>query len=394
MSNEKITRSVSIDVWLPEAHKEKYKQIIESIRHYRGVARHTYGILFAAHAAGADFKYDEKFSLRPNNERCKQLLALALDKMKEGGELYKAPVYEVREYILKNLAPNWKPFVFDSLRQDVYSRWKAPDTEFPKAQRGYLSLQGARGVAKFQRIGIGFPQLTAKPRLEGHSIFLDWDREIGEIEFKFEKLDSHRFWVWRQITENPAWSAGTVFLKEIDGVLNIGISYDRPAVISDADPGRVLKVTFSDQIDSLIRMSGPDGEASYDSISVAAALGGIDELRKLREYYEKRKSSTGAKNKPWGVRNAFVDVAKTLNNVTVRRERQCKDWSHRWTKRIIDNAKRWRCKTVEIHDLPKEEMLKRPWGWHQFKLFAEYKTKEIGCNLVFLSAQHAQAGKK
>ncbi len=356
-----ITRSVTVEVFLSEKFEEKYKAILNSIRHYRAVCRHTYALLFEAHAAGASFcEKDEKFMLKPDNERCKEILALAMNKKKDDGSLFKAPVYEVREYVMQTLAPNWKAFVFDGMRASVYSRWKAPDTEFPKAQRGFMSLQGARGVAQFQRIGISMARQTAKPLLEKHSIFLNWDREIGEIEFKFSKLDSGRYFIWKNITSNQEWKFGTVTLTEIDGKLKIGISYTRPANIAQLEPGNVMDVWFSNHSESYIRMTGPEGIFSYDSISTHGALGGIDELKKKSEYYKERMGAAGSKRKPWGFRKAFVDVSKTLNNVTVQRENQVKDWNHRWTRRIVENAKRWRCSKVVMHGVPKEKMSEHP----------------------------------
>ncbi len=377
-----VSRSVSIQVWVDKTNKDLYKSVIASLRHYRGVARHIYALLFEAQAAGADLEMkDDNFRLKPNNERAKNILALAMDKKKDTGELYKAPVYEVRDYVFGTLSPTWRPFVFDSMRMQVWACWNAPDTEFPKAKRGFMSLQGARGVARFQRVGIGFPRATAKPRLEGHSVFLNWDKEIGEVEFKFEKLDYQRYWIWKQVRDG-VWDGGTVFLTENDGDIRIVITYKQPKVKSDVDPERVLKVSFSDQPDSFIRMQGPGGETAYDSISALGATAGIDELFKRTEYYQKRMGAAGNKRKPWGFRKGFVDVSKTLSRITERRELQSKDWNHRWTRRVIENMKRWRCGKVEIVDRPTEKLLNRPWGWHQFETFLKYKIDEIGGKLI------------
>ena len=69
------------------------------------------------------------------------------------GNFKKGPLYGIKPFI-KNLAPNWLNFVNDSVRRDIESALKRKDPEFPKASRDWLTLNGARGIGQFKRLGI------------------------------------------------------------------------------------------------------------------------------------------------------------------------------------------------------------------------------------------------
>jgi hypothetical protein len=63
-----------------------------------------------------------------------------------------------------------KSMRFDSIRRDVTTVWNSLDPEYTKAKRGWLALQGARGVAQFNWRGIGIPQATGRPKLDGYTL--------------------------------------------------------------------------------------------------------------------------------------------------------------------------------------------------------------------------------
>ena len=99
---------------------------------------------------------DTGISLKPDNDRAKLLLALALgsartekgEKVKGEGTPYKVSIgsglgYEMREWFLKHLWPTAMSFVWDSVRRDVQTVWTSKDPEHPQASRGWLVMQGA-----------------------------------------------------------------------------------------------------------------------------------------------------------------------------------------------------------------------------------------------------------
>src|SRR5262245_28270370 len=130
-------------------------QVRQSIRQYRAVLRHCFSVLTCAQAAAAEISWQGgdagEIRVRPNNDAARQVLAAATGK--DGAALG----YQLREYVLQTLAPTWHSFVWDSLRRDMSTAWTAKDAEFPRAGRGWLILQGARGISRFNNRGIGFP---------------------------------------------------------------------------------------------------------------------------------------------------------------------------------------------------------------------------------------------
>jgi hypothetical protein len=85
------SRSTTIDVFVPN---EQRQTVLNSIRRYRALCRNSYAILLLAQAAGATVEHDaekEELSVKPDGERSKGILSLAM--RKEG----KALAYELRD---------------------------------------------------------------------------------------------------------------------------------------------------------------------------------------------------------------------------------------------------------------------------------------------------------
>src|SRR5262245_40933716 len=156
-----VTRSLSVDVVVAD---ELRQPVVNAIRRYRAACRQLYAVLLLSQQAGAEIvETDEVLRVLPKNEAAKAVLASALGK---GG---KALGYELRDWFRQELYPQSLSFVWDSARRDVAAVWTAADPEHPRATRGYLALQGARGIAQFARRGLGFPLATARPKLAGHT---------------------------------------------------------------------------------------------------------------------------------------------------------------------------------------------------------------------------------
>ncbi len=383
-------RSVTFDVFLGDEQKEKYREIIASIRAYRAIARQVYSGFAILQAAGAEvlevIGKDRLPDIRvkPNFEKARLLSEQLFEKVG------KRPLYEMRDWInaiapqmVDEKAPDgstklrWLAFVGDGLRDFVFQRWKAGDPEFPKASRGWLTLQGSRGLGQFNNAAISFPQLTARPKFEGHVITLKWDHQIGPIDFKLPSLDGGRYVIWRAVREGE-WSPGTVLLSERDGQLRVTISYKRPTEDKKLSPARVMEVRFSDEIESLIRLVGPDGAASYFPISAAEVAGWLRAKLKQRQVYEARKESTGAGHQPWGHKKARKSIQEKISHLTTARLNGAKTWNHLWSKRIVTTAAKWDCGVIKVVDLPSRLMARDenlPWDWSGLNTSIKYKAE-------------------
>jgi hypothetical protein len=346
-------------------------QAINAVRRYRAYCREVFAVGLLAETAGAKIVETEDGDIRvqPDSDRAKATLAALM--MKDG----KAHLYQLRQHVLETLYPTARSFVWDSLRRDVSTRWCARDPEFGKASRGWLTLQGARDVARFNGMGIGFPQATAHPKLEDHAIRLTWDREVGEVEFKLKRLDSGRWGVWSAILSGD-YTAGTLYLNERDGKLRITITYSKAVTVSDVDPARVLLVEF---LADRIRLST---SGDTDEVMLDHAKGALARFAMRRANLEARRASCGSPKRPWGHRKGWLADQAVLSALTARRAGYVKDQNHAWARRIADRARQWRCGRVSV-TLPADGLMHgQSWGWGQLKQFISYKVEELGGEVV------------
>lgn len=355
-----MNRSIKIDAIPPQ---ELRQQIINSIRQHRFACKQLYSVLTISELVSAKSEInDQGVKIIPDRDH--QLLTY---------------IKNPERAVIKNeLLPTAMSFVWDSCKGAVETCWKSKDVEFPKATRGYLTLNGARDIAFFNRIGIACPRLTAKPKFEEHSLFLKWDHEIGEVEFKIPKLDGSRYHILRNLKENTdGWQLGTMYLNERDGKIFVTVSYSCPDKTMEIDRSRVLSVSFTDDYEKFIKITGPEGVANYDTISAVEAVAWLDELTAIRKKLELRKSATGNPKKPWGSAKQWKAVQERLSHNTESRENGIRSRNHLWTRRIVTRAQSWNCGTIAIINLP-EAMFGRQWQWYQFKTFLEYKISELG----------------
>ncbi len=202
--SDTISRSLTLDVFC--ADEDQYRPVRDSIARYRAGCRQMFAVLGLAQAAGAKLKeHAEGVRVTPDGKASKLACAAVLkgariekgEKVRGQGQAYQVHIgvgacYEMRQYFLTELYPDALSFVWDSARRQVWTRWTAKDPEFTRAGRGWLVLQGARGLAWFRGVGIELPQATARPSLEKHSLRLSWDKTIGPVELHIGKLDPGR----------------------------------------------------------------------------------------------------------------------------------------------------------------------------------------------------------
>lgn len=374
---ENLNRSLKIDLILPEESKHLYRPILNSIRKYRAVARKLFSACAMAEMAGASIITEEKkgesnIKVKPDNEASRLILANAF------GTDGKAHLYQLRSYVRKDLATEWHSFVWDNVRQDVSSRWSSPDPEFSKAKRGWLVTQGARALARFMHIGIGFPIATANPKMDAHTLSLKWDSTVGPVSFIIPRLDGSSYFIWKNIRDKvDGWEPGTVYLNERDGKIFAVLSYKCPFKNEKVDLKKELVVEFPEDRNTFITIHGPK-TFSGDVLSSEEAIGWLNELLQISEVYKMRLSAVGNTHKKWGDTIAHNALVKRLNNVTERRTNGQKTRNHLWTRRIVENAIRTGCGTIILKGFPERELFGHPWSWYQFKNFLEYKMNEIG----------------
>jgi len=397
MKETKRIRSVVIDLNLTyndpslseKERKEKKKKtkrtIINSIKLYRSVARKIFTGAIMSKMAGAEIIFEnEDLKISPKNDASSDILNLSYN-----GNFKKGPLYGIKPFI-KNLAPNWLSFVNDSVRRDIESALKRKDPEFPKASRDWLTLNGARGIGWFKRLGIACPVATARPKLYNNKIRLKWDHEIGEIEFTVPKLDRGRYLIWKSIRDQE-YKLGTIFLNEKDGKLRAIISYEMPSKKAlKPDKNKVLMVEFSDNPENFIKMSIDNrGKVhnNVDTINITEAINWARELKIQQDKFLSHRRSVGSPRFPWGSRKISKGIKKRQNNITARTDNGKKYRNHLWSRRIAQRAEKFNAGSVILIDTPENTLFedsvnKTPWQMYQFKQFLKYKLDEIGVNLL------------
>jgi hypothetical protein len=402
-------RNVTIDVYPPQ---ELWQPIVASIKRYRVACAKMYATLLLAQQAGATIEVDEEsgnVKVHPRNDNAKLLLAEAMgtavnekgDKIRGEGQSWTVKVltakaYEIRDWFFRDLYPSARAFVYDSARRDICTVWRAPDPEFPQATRGWLSLQLARGPARFARRAIGFARLTGKPQLEGRKLILNWDHDIGKVTFDIPKLEGARYGVWRPLRDgDEGWKLGTLYLtvresKHAKSCLSAIISYTFPAKAAILNPAYICNVTIdAGDPDVFIHMKGPHGAETYDSIAGHEAVAWLRWMYTRRQVLEARRAACGNPRRPWGHRKGWRAAQDVLSRLTDKRELGQKDRNHAWTRRIATRCRDWGCGSCVINitngigETGVGALFGLPWSWTQFEQHIKYKLTEIGATLEF-----------
>jgi len=364
-------RSVKIDIAVKDFLLQR--KIIESIRLYRAACRKAFSICAMAEMAGAEIIEDPEKGIvcMPKQNAAKEILEQAFDIHGK-----KAHLYELRLW-LRELHPSWLSIVPEAIHIDVSSRWRAKDVEFPKATRGYLVLNGARSMARFEHIGITIKNTV--PTLAGRTVSFKWDEDIGKVELNLAKLDGSRFFIWRMIESKAAgWKLGTLYLNEKDNNLFITMSYTCPDLKKELDKRKNMLVEFSESQENYITAHSPDEAFSGDVINVTGAVAWLKEMECIYGNYKARLRTYGSVNKKWGGKTGYRAVVERMNRYTERRKNGEQYHNHLWTRRITEHCRRKEAGNVIVVNCPSAEMFGLPWGWYQFQQFLKYKIEEIG----------------
>jgi hypothetical protein len=373
---ETALRSVRLDVVVSN---EKYRETIDSIRLYRMLCRKAFSVCLMSEIAGAQLIFRETAPALQPTKAARDILATAF--CKDGA----AHFYQLREWILNEESVagggSWRSFVWDSLRLDVSSLWRSRDPSIPLT-RGYLALQGERGVARFRNRGIGFPA-QQRPTLSGHSLTFEWDREIGPVTFSIrkQKLDGGRYFVWKALRDElPGFRLGTAYLSEKNGLPFVVLTYKREIEKQPDHPtDRVAFVKFGKEKKSFIVITGPEKSGRKD-FSAEEACGVLEQIRIRRMKTEARREACGNPRwGGWGTGKGYQANQKIISRNTAHRIRFVTERNHLFTRAIIDSALKWNCGKIELTSLP-ADWFGEPWRWNQFEEF-------YGIVLIFNKAE-------
>lgn len=356
-------RAFTVEVFPVDSGKRM--EVVNAIRHYRAVCRKVFGVLVAVEAAGSDFsEIDGTFRVIPNTVRGKMILENAL------GKSGKAHLYETRDWVLRELAPTWRSFVFDCLRRDISSKWRARDPEYPEARRSYLTLNGARKIAEFNHSPLPILHSethNAAVNFDGHKVILEWDKKMGAIPFQVAHLEPARWWYWRNLAGHK-WRFGTALLNERDSNLKLTIPYYHP--IEDAiplDARRRFIVKVGGFADHYFTGTGLD-------ISILSVLRWLDRLSAQQRDCRRRRTSVSRGR----TLNFEARLAKRLS---AARENGSRTWNHTWAKMIVSACRAQNAGSLELGTLP-PDLHGHPWWWSQFRSILRYKCEAAGIDVL------------
>jgi hypothetical protein len=302
--------------------------------------------------------------------------------------------YEMRSYILRVLAPNWKSATWDSARLVTERTYKGVDPEFG-VTRSWAILQGVRNLGRMASVPLVINHRCFK--VDKHSITFGWDHDIGEVEFKVMHLDGARWALWN------SFATGKLEVKEVqlntvkteDGPkLVLRIAYKKESKVFEKIAERSIEVNFDDTGIMVYMRDGKEVPAAglpLDDVrkvflSYAAALASIDELKIQDEKLlalVRACGSFGECRRGEGVPQTAKAYQRRRNKLAQLRDKRVKDWNHRWSLKILSTAEAWKCGKIVVFG-PPEKVCGRPWQWFNFKFNLDYKAQERGITVQYL----------
>jgi hypothetical protein len=351
-ATEENPRMLKVELWLKD--KEQRDQVRQSLKLYRGALRHAFAVYTLAQAAGAELVSDEKKGVRlsASKDKTKAILELLFDK--KGAY----PAYEMRDYILKELLPGFRSFVWDGLRRTLMERWSAKDPRRGNVGRGWLVLQGAGEVGRFQRVGISFPVKTARPKLSGHELELMWSEDVGRVKFNLGKLDGGRYKVWKHVRDGE-WRLGSIILSEGKNGFYALVPYYKPVQDVPLDPKRVLEVAYTGEPGRMFSARLRSGartlvdEIRHDELSALGALDALDQINGAQARLKGRRRACGNKRRRGsGHHKGARSLDDKIAGITRKRENVTRQYNKLWASRIGKFAEQHRAGTVILFDMP------------------------------------------
>lgn len=380
-------RSLVIDVFMPNDKDHKLKNALrEDMKHYRNVTRMAACTLFAAEVATAK-ENKEKGALTPDDAGALGLLSALSGKQ---GKAFAYGLYDWIGEVLGEWRAEYKTKAIDEIKTWWFAEApRGPEHEGVKKMpsKGYMALNTARRLPRFQNLALPL-KLGRMLKIDGHTLTVETRRK-EPYRFRVCELDSSRWWTFKAAAQGLHGLSLCDGHKLIEGKhgFRLVLAYRieaKPSKKSKA--GRVMEVGFSTAAEDLIQCRLREGHKSTTDekrnrkVSVLAALDILDRLRTQQDKIDLLRRACGnrtdARNRT-GSRKAFKHMAQRGERLTLQRTEVVKHWNHVWSKHIVTEAVGMRASKITLISVP-EDLLARPWQWHQFKMFVQYKAKTVG----------------
>lgn len=365
-----MIRNLKIECFVKD--NDLHAKIRASVRLYRATMRAAFSFCAIAETLGSEIVVEkDNVVVKPSNTRSKEILqACVVDGLKIQ--------YDEMRHWIKGLYPSLMSNSTSKIGYVIGKMMTMKDQDIKKCQKKFLIVNGKRAFAQFSRSGI--PLKSGMAKIDEHLLKCRWDKEIGEVEFTTNKMDSSTYYAFSSLREDrEGWSIKDSYLSfdEDKNKIIVILSYERPDTPTKIDPEKVMYVEFTDDKEKFITCY-TDDKWSARPFSATGIIGYLEEMECIYgRYWSEFKSYERRERKQ---RN---HVKNKLNRYTERRANAEKNNNHLWSKRIVDFARQQRAGKLVVVNLPEKTLFNLPYGWYNFKTTLEYKMEEIGGKTTF-----------
>ncbi|HJZ06323.1 MAG TPA: hypothetical protein VJ327_10835 [Patescibacteria group bacterium] len=367
-----MIRNLKIECFVRD--NDLHAKIRASVRLYRACLRAAFSYCALAETAGAEIVAENgNVTVKPNDEKAREILSACV------GHSGKIKYYEMYHW-MKELYPSLISNCYSKIQYIIGKMMTMKDQDIKKCQKKFLIVNGKRAFAQFNRSGI--PIKSGMAKIDGHLLKCRWDKDIGEVEFTTNKMDSSTYYAFSSLREGwEGWSIKDSYLSfdEDKNKIVVILSYERPDTPTNIEPEKVMHVEFTDDKEMFITCY-TDDKWSARPFSAAGIIGYLEEMEQIySRYWSEFKSYERRERKQ---RN---HVKEKLNRYTERRANAEKNNNHLWSKRIVDFARQQCAGKLVVVNLPEKTLFDLPYGWFDFKTKLDYKMKEIGGTVSFVT---------
>jgi len=369
-----MIRNLKIECFVE--NNDLHAKIRSSVRLYRATMRAAFSFCAIAETLGSEIVVEKyNVTVKPNNARSKEILqACVVDGLKIQ--------YDEMRHWIKELYPSLMSNSTSKIGYVIGKMMTMKDQDIKKCQKKFLIVNGKRAFAQFNHSGI--PLKSGMAKIDGHLLKCRWDKEIGEVEFTTNKMDSSTYYAFSSLREGrEGWNIKDSYLSfdEDKNKIIIILSYERPDTPTKIEPEKVMYVEFTDDKDKFITCYTDDKWGSRP-FSATGIIGYLEEMECIySRYWSEFKSYERREIKQ------RKHVKEKLNRYTERRANAEKNNNHLWSKRIVDFARQQCAGKLVVVNLPEKTLFDLPYGWFDFKTKLDYKMKEAGGTVSFVSVE-------
>jgi hypothetical protein len=296
------------------------------------------------------------------------------------------------------LPPSAHGGMVEELCGEVAKQFTTKDPEV-SAQFRFLLQQGVRYPCRFLRMPLMVKAYDSEHRcirIDGHSMYLRFDDDIGEMEFKFvgrrkqsgRGLDPYEWSVLRGLTSGAVVHAGFKLQLDDDGYLVAIIGYKKPRELADVDAMRCLEMAIEGDAWRLQLRSGHASildEKRVELLPLAGWASAVDRIFAQTEKSKARLRSLG-----WHA-DALASERERRGRLTKARQHVGESWAHYWASRAVRHATMARCGSIKVF-LPKAYLSGREFCFALLRHCVEYRCQSAGIVVSFESPEDSKAG--